>query len=67
MPNDWINLENPVSGKTGQTIQAQIDTTANPIVEATSWEVDNSGQMYLVASTQDVQSQLPVQKIECNI
>jgi filamentous hemagglutinin family protein len=54
---NWINSSNSVSSTSGQSIQSQKDKTVNPIVEASGWKVDNRGQVYLVANTQDIQSQ----------
>ncbi|BAZ10877.1 hypothetical protein NIES4071_27010 [Calothrix sp. NIES-4071] len=54
----WIKLENSVGAKIEQSsIQAEKRKTVNPVVEASSWAVDSHGQVYLVASTQNLQSQ----------
>ncbi|RUT08795.1 hypothetical protein DSM106972_008480 [Dulcicalothrix desertica PCC 7102] len=63
----WIRSENSHRGKIEQPIQAQIDKTRNQIVEASGLKIDDRGQVYLVASTQNAQSQyLPSQSHFCH-
>lgn len=62
----WIKLSNSVGSKIEQPIQAQKDKIANPIIEAAGWTFDSHGQVYLVASTQHVQTQYsPSQPNSC--